>query len=102
MSEFAELLGMCAYALIATGVWVVGDWRKAGWSIGLLGNLLLISYGWFSSQEGFLVMPLVAASAQVRHLVRWRHESWSRLRPRDKAPAAFYAADVDVRSHRVR
>ncbi len=77
MSTAAEWLGVAAYLCIAIGVWIVGDWRKAGWTIGLIGNTLMVCYGMASHQEGFF-LAIAAGAAQVFHLVRWRHESWRR------------------------
>lgn len=85
--DLASLLMDAGYACIPLGLAVVGERRKLGWTIGLLGQTLMVGYGLASAHLWMIAMPSICAAIQTRHLIIWRHESWCRLNP-PSAPAS--------------
>lgn len=64
------------------GLAVVGTRRRLGWLIGASSQTMLIIYGVWTEQYGFVIFPPMIIVIQLWNVWRWRKEGWRRLDPR--------------------
>lgn len=55
-----------------TGIWLAGRKKRAGWLIGVLTQLLWITYGVTTRQWGFIVTALAYAAMYLNNWHAWR------------------------------
>lgn len=79
MHASSQIWGVLIGVPISAGLWIVGDWRKIGWCIGIFGQSAMALYALAVGQYILIVFSLLAGGAQLRHLIAWRHETWGRL-----------------------
>jgi hypothetical protein len=79
--SLANLLMDAGYACIPLGLAIVGERRKLGWTVGLIGQMFVVGYGIAAMHPWMVLMPSICASIQIRHLIIWRHETWERIQP---------------------
>lgn len=82
--EIARQLAWVIGGVQCIGLRVVGDYRKAGWVIACCADLVSIIFGATTGLLGFVVWPLLNCGIRIRHLYRYRHETWGRFRLTDE------------------
>jgi hypothetical protein len=56
------------------GMWITGRWRRAGWTVMILGGIPWAFYGLLTQQDGWLVGNLIFLVVYVRNWKLTVHE----------------------------
>ena len=74
-----QTLGWLIGGIQCVGLRVVGDYRKLGWLIACVADLVSITFGLTTGLWGFFFWPIINCGTRIRHLYKYRHETWGRF-----------------------
>jgi hypothetical protein len=67
-------LDWIAMIFTALNVWLLGSQDERGWWLGMIGNVLWISYSAATAQLPLLILNVLFLGLNVRGMVKWRSD----------------------------
>lgn len=80
-----QILPLTLSAFTVLGMWLIGNKNRLGWVVGLINQILWISFAIIFKAWGLLPLTLVLIIVYTRNLLKWSESRWHDNRKNQEA-----------------